>query len=1153
MNRVIDIALRIRTLLEGAESVEDLQQGMDELAAELEQTGQDAQNAGQKFGELDEAERKAGKGAKEAAGPMEELKVVLAGIVTLSAAKEILDLNDRLTGLRRGFETVIGSSQGADQALEFVNKTADRLGTNTLDLAQAFLKVTASAKGTQLEGAPTEKIFSSIAGAMSTVNASGEELERVMDAVGQMMGKGVVSAEELRGQLGDSLPGAVQQAAQALLVSNAELSKMLESGEVIASEFLPKFAAQLEKSMGGGGKQVEGFSASWNRLVNQLVEIATGPAGQGFTAFVAKLTDTLTVLTRGVGFATDNISALGRLLGGLAAGEGSAAFKDFGQSVEDASIHLLGMKTAAEQATENQRQMAAEVAALTTEIDAFQDAVARDDIKALPESLQAAIADLKKTGDVAAATEEAISSFITAPAKNIDLSGVLRLATSIQAVSKDAKDAGDKITATLGESLAKLTNEQLTALEAQAKKAMAAAGDDQNARRVFADLGQIIEGVVLARLERLGVDGREALTGISANAKEAMNDFTSLANNAQLSADTLEKAFEAALDSLDSPEELEAFKQRIIELGNDGKLTAEQMQRAFLLIRQRLQEAAQDPAFDALLEQLEKVHDETELEIATLERQQSVSATTAKAAIDLAKAKGDEAKAIQLTAEAAQQEVSFAQERITQLQRQNEEIKRHIQQLYEQANADGRFSDEELEVIERLKEKSGAIDADIAKIKAHLPLQQQEADAAARAAGPLGQLVRSYELKTAATKRDTDAVERGYDAKIRDLHVEQDQAKAKGDTAKVAELAIKIKEEEAKKAQALADAKKVELQAEIDLIEAKKAAIPLDEQQTEAGQEKIAAMDAQIAKLRDLIDAEQDKAKSAQALVDAEKKSADVFDNASKNAYKFSNAQADVDKRNKEVGSSLKMVMGSTESLGIAMAKFRGETAIAFAGPGMSRYNTLINDIKSSIDNATRAAQNLAENGLGAGVDQAESLINELEASDSSLNEMAHGAAQALRQALADARREAEDMTRSLAEAAESFEREILRIKGNQRALLDREYQDELRRLEEMHQKTGQQGDAEYQQAKSRAEELHKLKMQQLADEEAAKRKQESSGGNSSTSPSGGSGGGGAPSGGGTTQHITNNFYTDPTQLASEEWYRRTVIPMQNKLNRLQK
>jgi tape measure domain-containing protein len=790
-DRNLELALRIRTIIQGAEGVDDLRQGMNGLADEIEQAGQGAQDAGQQFDNLEDATSRAGEGANKAKKPMDELKGVLAGIVTLAAAKEILDLNDRLTGIKRGFETVTGSAEASDRALVFVNDTAKRLGTNALDLAQAFLKITASAKGTQLEGAPTEKIFSSIASAMTTVNASGEDLERVMDAVGQMMGKGVVSAEELRGQLGDSLPGAVQQAAQALMVSNAELSKMLESGEVIAADFLPKFAEQLEKSMGGGGKQVESFTASWNRLVNQLVEIATGPTGQGFTLFVATLVDKLAVLTRGVGFASDAIGSLGRLMGGIAAGEFGEAFKDFGQSVEDASIHLMGAKTAAEQATEQQKQMAAELAALTPALDKFQDAVARKDLKALPEYLQAAIAEFKKTGDAAATTEQAISKFMAAPAQNLSFDGLLNLATSIKAVAQDAKGAGDQIASTLGAQLAKLTNEQLTALEAQARKAMAAASGDDAARKAFADLGQVIEGAVLARFERLGVDGKEALTGISDAATKAIEDFTALATNVDLSADIIEKAFEGALAKLDSPEEIEKLKQEIIELGNSGKLTGEQVERALLLIRQRAQETANDAAFNALADQLAKIREEADREAEASTRATTIKQAQIEATRRLAEAKGDEAAAARASADAAETEVEAARERADQITREIELTKQHIQQLYARATADGQYSDAERDVIETLKEKVGQLDLERQKIEANLPLQERQAQQAAILAGPIGQLSRLYAEQTKEHQRAADASEQYYSVQLKEIEGAIKVAQARGDEAEAAKLQAK--------------------------------------------------------------------------------------------------------------------------------------------------------------------------------------------------------------------------------------------------------------------------------------------------------------------------------------------------------------------------
>lgn len=476
---------------------------MNDLADEIEDAGGRAGDAGDELDDLAESEREAGRGAREASGPTNDLKEAIKGLITLAAAKELLDLNDRLTGLKRGFEAVLGSSAAANESLGFVRETADRLGTNALDLAQSFLKITAAAKGTQLEGAPTEKIFSGIATAMSSVNASADDLERVMEAVGQMMSKGVVSAEELRGQLGDALPGAVQQAAQALLVSNAELSKMLESGEIIASDFLPKFAMQLESAMGGSQKRVEGFNASWTRLVNGLVEVATGPAGKGFTDFMVLIVDKIAVFTRGIGFASDLVGGFSRLLGGLAAGEITAAFADFGQNVTDASVQLMGFKTEAEQAAERQKQMAEETRALTPELDRFQDAVNRGEIKAFPESLQAAITELRKTGDAAEATEQAISKFMGGVEKNLNFDGVIDLATSLKAVGQEAKTAGTTIQETLANSLDKLSDEQLAKLKAEAEAAMAAASrGSEQARKAFADLGLVVDAVANVQLKR---------------------------------------------------------------------------------------------------------------------------------------------------------------------------------------------------------------------------------------------------------------------------------------------------------------------------------------------------------------------------------------------------------------------------------------------------------------------------------------------------------------------------------------------------------------------------------------------------------------------------------------------------------------------------
>ena len=63
-----------------------------------------------------------------------------------------------------------------------------------------------------------------------------ENQERAFLALNQMMSKGTVQAEELRGQLGEALPGAFGIMAKAVGVTEKELQNMMKAGEVLADE-----------------------------------------------------------------------------------------------------------------------------------------------------------------------------------------------------------------------------------------------------------------------------------------------------------------------------------------------------------------------------------------------------------------------------------------------------------------------------------------------------------------------------------------------------------------------------------------------------------------------------------------------------------------------------------------------------------------------------------------------------------------------------------------------------------------------------------------------------------------------------------------------------------------------------------------------------
>ncbi|PKK36533.1 hypothetical protein BWI96_11810 [Siphonobacter sp. SORGH_AS_0500] len=148
--------------------------------------------------------------------------------------------------------------------LELTRRIALRTGAPLDDTVDALRKFTGAVRGTSLEGEKARRVFTAFSNAFTANGASAEELSRATKALSDMMSKGTVSAEELKGQLGDALPGAVKLFADAMGVSQRELLKMMENGELLAEEVLPKVAAQLEKITGSKAQEnLKTISGSW--------------------------------------------------------------------------------------------------------------------------------------------------------------------------------------------------------------------------------------------------------------------------------------------------------------------------------------------------------------------------------------------------------------------------------------------------------------------------------------------------------------------------------------------------------------------------------------------------------------------------------------------------------------------------------------------------------------------------------------------------------------------------------------------------------------------------------------------------------------------------------------------------------------------------
>jgi len=175
----------------------------------------------------------------------------MIGTITLGTfAQSVFRAGDALEQFNITMEVASGSAAAAAGDLAFIDDMARRLGTNLEASRDAFSKFAVSSQIAGVSADQTRNIFESVSTAMSVLGRGTEDQRLAFLALEQMMSKGVISAEELRRQLGERLPGAVSLMARAVGVSVSELQDMLKAGELISSEVLPKFAEELNRTFG---------------------------------------------------------------------------------------------------------------------------------------------------------------------------------------------------------------------------------------------------------------------------------------------------------------------------------------------------------------------------------------------------------------------------------------------------------------------------------------------------------------------------------------------------------------------------------------------------------------------------------------------------------------------------------------------------------------------------------------------------------------------------------------------------------------------------------------------------------------------------------------------------------------------------------------
>lgn len=128
---------------------------------------------------------------------------------------QVMSAVSSLQSFRNTLNTVSTSANEAASSNQLILDLASRFNVPLQSMRDGFTKLYASMQPAGFSGEQIRGLFTGVSKAAATFGMSADKVDRVNYAFAQMASKGQVMSEELKGQLGDVLPGAMALFAQA--------------------------------------------------------------------------------------------------------------------------------------------------------------------------------------------------------------------------------------------------------------------------------------------------------------------------------------------------------------------------------------------------------------------------------------------------------------------------------------------------------------------------------------------------------------------------------------------------------------------------------------------------------------------------------------------------------------------------------------------------------------------------------------------------------------------------------------------------------------------------------------------------------------------------------------------------------------------------
>lgn len=328
-----------------------------------------------------------------------ELKREIGGLASLTgitlAVRQVVQAGIEVQRIQNALKAGTGSSAAAAAEFQFITAEARRMGIEVLSAAKSYTALVNATRGTRVEGEATRQIFQGVTTAAVALGLSQEQVGRAFTALSQIAGKGVVSMEEIRGQLAEAIPGASRIAARALGLTIEQFNELVASGDLTADALLNVLGPALIEEFAPAAEQaLQGPQAAFNRMSNSITELKNAIAQSGVLDALSTLAGWVGAIAERSRFAVLGVRSLGIAQAFLAKSIGDIATFNFDALASNLQAAKDSFKVEAEQLgliTNEAERAATDSAAQARQERLDQEAENKDRVVAIQKDLTAQI------------------------------------------------------------------------------------------------------------------------------------------------------------------------------------------------------------------------------------------------------------------------------------------------------------------------------------------------------------------------------------------------------------------------------------------------------------------------------------------------------------------------------------------------------------------------------------------------------------------------------------------------------------------------------------------------------------------------------------------------------------------------------------------